>query len=359
MKTVERERQDWIVVVVILILGFLFVILAGQLALRFSASWQMNTSMDSHIDPNTDFLTGRPDGFIEAIDPSILTPPSWINDFLTPGVSLITRTPFPPPSATVVNTTPTAAVLITNTVDATKSPTSTVVFFPATRTPTSRPKSTPTFTLTSAYTSTATIASPPTTTSQTATMTGTMTSTFTPTSTATPTATATTTVTATVTPTATNTTVPYPPEIGTTPDGVVYTLPTGGSLTLSTNLVANGDGSYDLVYYERPAPSGTGIFLDWIIVEIGDGVNWYTVFYWGNNIADTNSNMDFNILPNPQVPEEPDQRDIPTASLYNGTGIAIDIDAIVPPGTYTYIRFIAPPGDTDGQTEIDAVEVLP
>ena len=108
-----------------------------------------------------------------------------------------------------------------------------------------------------------------------------------------------------------------------------------------------------------PRRGGTGIFLDWVIVEIGDGTNWYTVFYWGDNIADTNSNMDFNRLPNPQVPEEGDQRDIPTASLYNGTGIAIDIDAIVPAGMYSYIRFTAPPGDSDNQMEIDAIEVLP
>jgi hypothetical protein len=150
-----------------------------------------------------------------------------------------------------------------------------------------------------------------------------------------------------------------PPEIGTSPDGNVYALPSGSSLTLNTNLVANGDGSYDLVYYERSAPGGTGVFLDWVIIEIGDGINWYTVFNWGNNIADTNSNMDFNILPNPQVPQETDQRDIPTSALYNGTGIAIDVDAIAPPGTYSYIRFTAPAGDSDGQTEIDAAEVLP
>ena len=127
---------------------------------------------------------------------------------------------------------------------------------------------------------------------------------------------------------------------------------------MSINLVANGDGSFDLVYYERAAPGG-GIFLDWVIVEIGDGTNWYTIFYWGNDVADTNSNMDFNILSNPQTPPEPDQRAIPAAELYNSTGIAIDIDAIVPAGSYSYIRFTAPPGDSDNQMEIDAIEVLP
>ena len=150
-----------------------------------------------------------------------------------------------------------------------------------------------------------------------------------------------------------------PPEIGTTPDGEVYILPAGGALTLSINLIANGDGGYDLVHYERPAPSGDGIYLDWIIVEISDGTTWYTIFNWGDNIADTNSNMDFNILPDPRTPPETDQRGIPAAALYNGTGIAIDVDAIVPPGTYSSIRFWAPAGDSDGQTEIDALQVLP
>ena len=46
-----------------------------------------------------------------------------------------------------------------------------------------------------------------------------------------------------------------------------------------------------------PLSGGTGIFLDWVIVEIGNGTNWYTVFYWGDNIADTNSNMNFNLCP--------------------------------------------------------------
>lgn len=123
-------------------------------------------------------------------------------------------------------------------------------------------------------------------------------------------------------------------------------------------MIANGDSGYDLVYYERPSSRG-GIYLDWVIVEIGDGNNWSTIFYWENNVPDTNSNMDFNILSNPQTPPEPDQRAILASELYNSTGIAIDIDAIVPPGTYSYIRFTAPPGDVDNQMEIDAIEVLP
>ena len=339
MKVVERDRLDWtIIVITILVIGFPLVLVAGQLALRFSPTWELNTSMNSRIDPNTAFLTRRPGGLIEPIDAAILTQPGWIDEFLTPGATLITGTPFPPATSTPASA-PTTVSSATSTVTIAASPTNTLVFipWPPTATQTRKPKPTKTDTPTTAIPSTPTLVIAPT-------LSPTSTVTFTPT------------VTQTQVVIPTDTT---PPEIGTTPDGVVYFLPSGGSLTLGISLVANGDGNFDLVYYERPAPSGTGIFLDWVIVEIGDGTNWYTVFYWGDNIADTNSNMDFNLLPNPQVPEEGDQRDIPTASLYNGTGIAINIDGVVPAGTYPYIRFTAPPGDSDNQMEIDAVEVLP
>src|SRR5688500_15483539 len=74
MKAAERERLDWtIVVITILVLGFLLVLIAGQLALRFSPRWELNTYMDSRIDPNSAYLTRRPSGFIEPIDAAILT----------------------------------------------------------------------------------------------------------------------------------------------------------------------------------------------------------------------------------------------------------------------------------------------
>ena len=339
MKAIDRERLDWtIVVIIILVVGFVCVNVAGQLALRFSPNWELSTNMDARIDPNGTFVASMPNGFIEPVDPSILTEPGWIGNFLTPGVTITTGTPFPQTTVTS-SPAPTTVSSATNTPTLTSSPTNTLVFIPWTPISTETRKPRPTQT------------NPPPTT-PTIDLSGT------------PAWTTTATLTATATPTPTQTLVTpptdnAPPEIGTSPDGVVYILPTGGSLTLNINLVANGDGSYDLVYYERPSPGGTGVFLDWVIVEIGDGTNWYTVFYWGNNLADTNSNMDFNSLPNPQVPEETDQRDIPTSALYNGTGIAINVDAIVPPGTYTYVRFTAPAGDADNQMEIDAVEVLP
>jgi hypothetical protein len=342
MKAIERERLDWTIVVIsILVIGFICVIVAGQLAARFSPSWQLNTDMESRIDPNSTFVASRPSGFIEPVDAAILTQPGWINEFLTPGVSIITGTPFPTLDTTFTSSpAPTTVSSATSTPTIASSPTNTLVFIPWTPTSTRKPKSTKTQPPSTNPPDTPTfVASTPTLT-----LTSAATITSTPTVTQTP----------PVIPTDTT-----PPEIGTSPDGTVYSLPSGSSLTLGINLVANGNGNFDLIYYERPSPGGTGIFLDWVIVEISDGTNWYTIFNWGNNIADTNSNMDFNSLPNPQVPEETDQRDIPTSALYNGTGVAINVDAIVPPGTYSYIRFTAPAGDNDNQMEIDAIEVLP
>lgn len=125
---------------------------------------------------------------------------------------------------------------------------------------------------------------------------------------------------------------------------------------------ANGDiGVPDLVYYEF---DNMGlIYMDWVIIQVGDGLNWYTVFNWGDNLADSNTNMDFNILPPPTIPplspQEADARAIPLSSFRNNSGIEIDIDPFAPQGTYSWIRIIAPIGDADNQLEIDAIEILP
>lgn len=158
-----------------------------------------------------------------------------------------------------------------------------------------------------------------------------------------------------------------PVEIGPNTDNNVFTLISGQYLTLPFEVMVSGHNGWDLVYYELAYESG--IRLDSVVIEISDGLNWYTIFNWGNNFADINTNMDFNFLPDPgrepyPPPEEPDERYVPAASLYASptgawTGIAIDLDGTVPNKTYHYIRFYAPPGDTDGQMEIDALVILP
>jgi hypothetical protein len=164
-----------------------------------------------------------------------------------------------------------------------------------------------------------------------------------------------------------------PTEIIGPPDGTTYDVYAPACLTLNFSITVNGHASYDFVYYEFP--NGSGIFLDWAIVEVSDGSNWYTIFNWGDNYPnsnpDTNTNMDFTILLPPLVtpptipPEEPDERDIQASDLYTdpisglSTGIAIDLDSVVPAGTYPYLRFCAPPDGLDGHMEIDAIAIIP
>src|SRR5215207_4260173 len=133
MKVPEHEGRDWAIIAVIILIGFLCVLLAGYWALRFAPSWQLTADMGSKLDPLSDFLTRRPGGFVEPVDPSILTQPVWINVFLTPGAIFSTR----PPNATTTPAfflTPTRIASATHTgvFVASATNTSTLVYFPPT-----------------------------------------------------------------------------------------------------------------------------------------------------------------------------------------------------------------------------------
>jgi len=166
-------------------------------------------------------------------------------------------------------------------------------------------------------------------------------------------------------------------QINNPPDGTTYTLtPAGSTLTLNFTTEVNGDvGSWDLIYYEyyvsdiyapAPPPAVPGIWLDCVIIEIGDGQNWYEVFNWCDNNSDTNTNVAHVLLPpDPPYPppEEPDERAIPSTVLYGTlplkTGVAIDLDiAGIPAGSYPYLRITAPVDNNDNQLEIDALVAI-
>src|SRR5215212_10531776 len=123
MQARENERRDWIIILLIILLGFLCVIVAGQWAVRFSPSWRLDTNMGSNLNPNSDFLTNIPISNIAPVDPAILTPPSWLASFLTPGAIFNTSTPIPTKTNTATATA-TMPVIAINT--ATSTPTSTL-----------------------------------------------------------------------------------------------------------------------------------------------------------------------------------------------------------------------------------------
>lgn len=174
-----------------------------------------------------------------------------------------------------------------------------------------------------------------------------------------------------------------PPAL--TPNGIFVNVGCGtaiivdlGSTVIDTT---TPDSAYDLVYYERGQPTppmtSTFIFMDWIVVQIGPTASgpWYSVFYWGDYIADTNSNAntdDPNFIALGLI--EDNNVTISTTFLYSSTnplyptGIAIDVDnpnpllqsPPPPPGIYQFVRLYNPPNAIlNDSPEIDAIEVLP
>lgn len=125
-------------------------------------------------------------------------------------------------------------------------------------------------------------------------------------------------------------------------------------------VVAGGvEPDYDLIFFELENPATT-VNLDWVIVEVGTSASgpWYPVFYWGDGIVDTNSNIG---QLGYGLGGEPDNQPIPFADLYGGNsaGVAIDLDAVVPAGSYQWVRFTAPLGGANDAAEIDSVDALP
>lgn len=158
------------------------------------------------------------------------------------------------------------------------------------------------------------------------------------------------------------------PEAG-LPDGAWYELTCDDEIILdlgASPVVTSGDAAYDLVYYERGYPANPPgdpepfIYLDWIIVQVGATPTgpWFTVFYWGDNIADANTSL------GGLTPETNNLTVYQSMGLFtspNGyiSGIAIDVDARAPAGTYQYVRLYTPYNPAGDEAEIDAVHRLP
>jgi hypothetical protein len=128
--------------------------------------------------------------------------------------------------------------------------------------------------------------------------------------------------------------------------GTYLILQFGTPLTASNPDV---DG-YDLVYY--PDPVAPTLQMDVVILQLGDGRNWYTILNWGNGSPDANT--DINLT---DCPSESDNCVI-TPPPANPLGVSIQIDGVLPDGTYPYIRIISPPDSGDG-VDVDAIAILP
>ncbi len=136
-------------------------------------------------------------------------------------------------------------------------------------------------------------------------------------------------------------------------------------ITLTTPISTSGNANFDLAYYEiegNAPPLPGNIYLDQVVVQVGTTLSgpWYTVFYWGDGVLDSNTNIGLAGY----GPVEVDNQVIPFSDLYASplaptlaTGITIDVDAQAPANVYPYIRIYAP---LDGDSpNVDSVEALP
>jgi hypothetical protein len=141
---------------------------------------------------------------------------------------------------------------------------------------------------------------------------------------------------------------------------LVGDLPGGSAISRDSNPL-----TYDFVYYERAAVNGffeNGIYLDRVTIEVcvnsscsGGPNSVVVVFNWGDGLPDNNTNVGSLGLP------ETGNDWIDEGDLYNGTGIAIDVDAMVSGGSssYRYLRVTAPGADYSLGAEIDSIADLP
>jgi hypothetical protein len=177
------------------------------------------------------------------------------------------------------------------------------------------------------------------------------------------------------------------------PDGNFLTIEAGQSVILDlgpNNGILDNPLDYDFVYYEReatPAISYRSIQMDWVTIELSsDAATWHVAFAWsqGNEALAQNSNVrdyavsggvnsDLNFCdlspdasPNEVIPMLPGGEGFCTSApgLYGTlpykTGIAIDINGVIPSPTgegYRYIRITAG-GFGPEAAEIDAIERL-
>lgn len=340
-------------------------LIAGQIAIHLVPIWSVEAGMQSNLDPNK--LPMQQAGFIQPVLPAILTPFGWLDTFLTPGADTIfldfivlepgtitktavpsTSTPAESVTSSVTTLLPTATSSHIVTITATK-PSNGITITPPVNT---TPLPTATSPLPTAVPPTAV---PPTATNPPP-------------------------------PTATLSTpppffvVPPPNNLGvnTPPDGIPGNI-TPGTYTI-VNISANpvvvsstADGNYDLIFYEVTFPQngGTRIEMDQIIIGVSttqDG-NYYQVFNWGDNVRDTNTNIDTNTLSADPAciigAPECDNRDIQTSELYPfpGAGILIDVDTAPggrpPEGSYNYLVIISPISVDAAQVDTIVVTEVP
>lgn len=389
MNTGNHEQRDLTLLIFIIPIGIFLIVIVGQMAVRLVPIWSVNADMHSNLEPNVG--SARPFALLEPILPQILTPMAWAESYLTPGAEIS----FPPflsfepsatpsaPSAAATTETPTAsATPVPTGTSATASVTPPISSsicedanalnygdsLPCDYPSTPPPHTTCTDPLANNQGQALPCTYPPP---------------------------------PPVCPGANNPNGPLPCDYGdvSTVDTGVYGTPVsplpaeiavGGPpdnvtaeladatyivISLRVRVESVPDNNYDLVLYEYN--NSEIVYLDRVVVGISkvNTGSYYEVFNWGNPDRDTNTNVDTADLVasgdcptntecddrhfnnNPASPAEPGNPN----SLYNGTGILIDVDTASsspPPGDYDFVYIFSPSGGSAGGTHVDAVQTV-
>jgi hypothetical protein len=128
-----------------------------------------------------------------------------------------------------------------------------------------------------------------------------------------------------------------------------------------SGFLLDGNSTWDVVYYEKEeADSSSKIHLGAVQIEVYDETTaaWYTIYYWGDGIADINAS--YNV-----ANSEPDGFPVDKNDLYGAaplnTGIAIDIDTLAVEqgaGIGDSITKIRITSLSNSKCEVDALQML-
>jgi hypothetical protein len=156
------------------------------------------------------------------------------------------------------------------------------------------------------------------------------------------------------------------------PDDTIYNLSCGSSIVL--DLGAGGainlpHPGFDLAFYEFL--NGPNVHFDWVVVQVGldpFGLSWIDALVWGDGGPDAHTSvgqagLSVNEFDNETFPGLAPQFIGPPpnpARPSELSGVGIDLDLLgVAPGTYRWVRIVAPPSCPNDASEIDAIYVLP
>ena len=111
MKDRRRINKEWLLFLVLLLMGICLMQVAATLATRVKPEWGVDAAVESHLDPESAYHQA-PGWTVEAIRPEILTPPAWNpNDLLTPEVEDSKKITVVPPMAFKPSATPTTTLM--------------------------------------------------------------------------------------------------------------------------------------------------------------------------------------------------------------------------------------------------------